>query len=57
MRELEDEQEQLNTSLLELTTHFAQVQFRLDQIANAPSDEKEVSVFYWCFDFERVFGS
>lgn len=29
-------------SLLSLTTHFAQVQFRLRQIVNAPNDEKEV---------------
>ena len=30
-------------SLLSLTTHFAQVQFRLRQIVNAPNDEKEVN--------------
>ena len=42
LRKLEDEQEQLNSSLLALTTHFAQVQFRLKQIVAAPPEEKEV---------------
>lgn len=41
LRNLEDEQEQLNSSLLALTSHFAQVQFRLKQIVHAQSDEKE----------------
>ncbi|XP_022094161.1 RUN domain-containing protein 1-like isoform X2 [Acanthaster planci] len=41
LQHLEEEQEQLNSSLLALTTHFAQVQFRLKQIVNAPIDEKE----------------
>lgn len=41
MRHLEEEQEQLNTSLVALTTHFAQVQFRLRQIVNASQEEKE----------------
>ena len=40
---LEEEQEQLNSSLLALTTHFAQVQFRLKQIVGAEDDDKEVS--------------
>lgn len=31
----------LNSSLIALTTHFAQVQFRLRQIVDAPPDEKE----------------
>ncbi|XP_047489847.1 RUN domain-containing protein 1-like isoform X3 [Penaeus chinensis] len=39
--QLEEEQEQLNTSLLALTSHFAQVQFRLKQIVDASPDEKE----------------
>jgi hypothetical protein len=39
---LEQEQEQLNSSLLALTTHFAQVQFRLKQIVSAPNEDKEV---------------
>lgn len=41
LQNLEDEQEQLNSSLLALTSHFAQVQFRLKQIVHAQSDEKE----------------
>ncbi|CAH1787377.1 unnamed protein product [Owenia fusiformis] len=41
LQKLEEEQEQLNSSLLALTTHFAQVQFRLKQIITAPSDDKE----------------
>ncbi|XP_038053423.1 RUN domain-containing protein 1-like isoform X2 [Patiria miniata] len=41
LQHLEEEQEQLNSSLLALTTHFAQVQFRLKQIVNAPIDDKE----------------
>lgn len=41
LKNLEQEQEMLNTSLLALTTHFAQVQFRLKQIVNAPSNHKE----------------
>lgn len=38
---LEQEQEQLSSSLMALTTHFAKVQFRLKQVVAAPSDEKE----------------
>lgn len=38
---LEEEQEMLNSSLIALTTHFAQVQFRLRQIVDAPTNEKE----------------
>lgn len=41
IKELEEEQELLNSSLFALTTHFAQVQFRLKQVVNAPSDAKE----------------
>ncbi|XP_004071210.1 RUN domain-containing protein 1 isoform X2 [Oryzias latipes] len=41
LRKLEGEQEQLNSSLLALTSHFAQVQFRLKQIVHAQSEEKE----------------
>ncbi|XP_048779554.2 RUN domain-containing protein 1-like [Ostrea edulis] len=41
LERLEKEQEQLNSSLLALTTHFAQVQFRLKQIVNAEDDHKE----------------
>lgn len=42
MEKLEKEQEQLNSSLLALTTHFAQVQFRLKQIVSAEAEDKEV---------------
>ncbi|KAG1677506.1 RUN domain-containing protein 1 [Nymphon striatum] len=42
LQELELEQEQLNQSLLALTTHFAQVQFRLKQIVDASAEEKEL---------------
>lgn len=41
VRNLEEEQELLNSSLFALTTHFAQVQFRLRQIVDAPPDDKE----------------
>ncbi|KAJ8264555.1 hypothetical protein GJAV_G00150650 [Gymnothorax javanicus] len=41
LHKLEEEQEMLNSSLLALTSHFAQVQFRLKQIVHAQSDEKE----------------
>ncbi|XP_043196513.1 RUN domain-containing protein 1-like isoform X4 [Amphibalanus amphitrite] len=41
LRKLEEEQEHLNNSLMALTTHFAQVQFRLRQIVEAPGEEKE----------------
>ena len=49
LRKLEEEQEQLNSSLLALTTHFAQVQFRLKQITSAPQDHREV---YMCNDYK-----
>ncbi|XP_063816159.1 RUN domain-containing protein 1 [Pseudophryne corroboree] len=41
LQRLEDEQELLNSSLLALTSHFAQVQFRLKQIVRAEGPEKE----------------
>ncbi|XP_077108161.1 RUN domain-containing protein 1 [Ranitomeya variabilis] len=41
LRRLEEEQELLNSSLLALTSHFAQVQFRLKQIVRAEGGEKE----------------
>lgn len=41
LEELENEQEQLNSSLISLTSHFAQVQLRLKQIVDAAPDEKE----------------
>ncbi|CAG5897262.1 unnamed protein product [Menidia menidia] len=41
LKKLEEEQDSLNSSLLALTSHFAQVQFRLKQIVHAQSEEKE----------------
>lgn len=41
IRDLEDEQEELNGSLLALTSHFAQVQFRLKQVVAAPTETRE----------------
>lgn len=41
LQALELEQEQLNASLMALTTHFGQVQFRLKQIVAAPETDKE----------------
>ncbi|KAG5876338.1 hypothetical protein JTB14_003661 [Gonioctena quinquepunctata] len=41
IRDMEEEQELLNSSLFALTTHFAQVQFRLRQVVNAPAEDKE----------------
>lgn len=37
---IENEQEKLSTSLQALTSHFAQVQFRLRQIISAPEEQK-----------------
>ncbi|XP_060537332.1 RUN domain-containing protein 1 isoform X2 [Cylas formicarius] len=41
IRSMEDEQELLNSSLFALTTHFAQVQFRLRQVVNSPPEDRE----------------
>jgi len=41
LRLLDEEQEQLNSSLMALTTHFGQVQFLLRHIVNAPNEAKE----------------
>jgi hypothetical protein len=46
LERLEMEQEQLNSSLFALTTHFAQVQFRLKQIVSAEPSVKEVSSLF-----------
>jgi len=40
-RKLQEEHTQLNNSLLALTSHFAQVQFRLKQIIQGPRDDQE----------------
>lgn len=39
---MEEEQESLLSSLMALTTHFAQVQFRLHQVLEAPETERDV---------------
>ena len=39
-KNLENEQELLSTSLQALTSHFAQVQFRLRQIITAPQEQR-----------------
>ncbi|VDM40896.1 unnamed protein product [Toxocara canis] len=61
LRELEEEQQRLNNSLLSLTTHFAQVQFRLKQVAQADDRDrdkllKELQEFAFkgCADVEEV---
>ncbi|KAM3183112.1 hypothetical protein ACTXT7_011000 [Hymenolepis weldensis] len=41
MRNMTEEHEILNSSLLLLTSHFAQVQFRLEQVLQADPEEKE----------------
>ncbi|XP_049953896.1 RUN domain-containing protein 1 [Schistocerca serialis cubense] len=42
LRDLEEQHESLNSALISLTTHFAQVQFRLRQIVETePGEEKE----------------
>ncbi|CAL8114914.1 unnamed protein product [Orchesella dallaii] len=41
LKKMKDDQEQLTSALLALTTHFAQVQFRVQQIVVAPEQEKE----------------
>lgn len=40
-----DENEQMSNSLLSLTSHFAQVQFRLKQIIEGPEEHKSVSLW------------
>ncbi|XP_074601001.1 RUN domain-containing protein 1-like isoform X2 [Brevipalpus obovatus] len=42
LKKMEEEQDHLNSSLMALTSHFAQVQLRLKQIVEASSEEKEV---------------
>lgn len=41
LQHMEEQYEMMNSSLIALTTHFAQVQFRLRQIVEAPQEEKE----------------
>ncbi|CAK9295135.1 unnamed protein product [Gordionus sp. m RMFG-2023] len=58
LKKLEKEHEKLNNSLLSLTTHFAQVQFRLKQILQASPNDRdgllkdlEEFAFKGCIDF------
>lgn len=39
---MEEEQESLLSSLMALTTHFAQVQFRLKQVSEAPEKDRDI---------------
>ncbi len=41
LKQLEEEQELLNGSLMALTSHFAQVQLRLKQIVDSNDDQRE----------------
>ncbi|EYC23141.1 hypothetical protein Y032_0016g3143 [Ancylostoma ceylanicum] len=41
VQQLEEEQERLNNSLFSLSSHFAQVQFRLKQISEAKGEDRE----------------
>ena len=41
VKSLERDQEELNSSLMSMTSHFAKVQFRLQQVVGAPADKKE----------------
>lgn len=42
MENLQEEHDNLLSSLMALTTHFAQVQFRLHQISEAPETERDI---------------
>lgn len=60
LQKLEEEQEMLNSSLMALTSHFAQVQFRLKQIVDAEPEDKEVIcnqeyiTHWWLWFFEKA---
>ena len=41
VRELEQDQEELSNSLMSMTSHFAKVQLRLQQVVNAPTEQRE----------------
>lgn len=41
VKNLERDQEELNNSLMSMTSHFAKVQLRLQQVVGAPADKKE----------------
>ncbi|KAL3101283.1 hypothetical protein niasHT_028039 [Heterodera trifolii] len=40
IKELEQQQQRLSESVMQLSTHFAQVQFRIQQIAKAPAEQR-----------------
>ncbi|KAJ1352053.1 hypothetical protein KIN20_008241 [Parelaphostrongylus tenuis] len=42
VQQLEEEQERLNNSLFSLSSHFAQVQFRLKQMLEAEGEDREI---------------
>ena len=41
IRRLEEDQDELNNSLMSMTSHFAKVQLRLQQVVSAPADQRE----------------
>uniref|UniRef100_A0A915D7U6 RUN domain-containing protein n=1 Tax=Ditylenchus dipsaci TaxID=166011 RepID=A0A915D7U6_9BILA len=41
VRELEEEQSRLSESVLALSTHFAHIQFRIQQISSAPAEKRD----------------
>ena len=41
IKSLERDQEELNNSLMSMTSHFAKVQLRLQQVVSAPAENKE----------------
>ena len=41
MRKMEEEQEEMGNSLMALTSHYAKVQLRLQQVVSAPVDSRE----------------
>ena len=41
VKNLERDQEELNSSLMSMTSHFAKVQLRLQQVVSAPAEKKE----------------
>lgn len=45
-KELEDEHDRLSESVVTLSTQFAHIQFRLQQIAVAPEDGRNVSFVF-----------
>lgn len=46
VRELEEEQQRLNESVFSLSTHFAHIQFRIQQINQVPSEKRDVIYFF-----------